>query len=437
MGESTSFLAKNGKQIALVSGILGAIIVTATGIYLYQKVGVKNNTPPPVTAEVTQKSVTALGRIEPLGEIIKVVASPTMAGAKVETLLVSQGDIVKKGDIIAITTDFDSKKAQLETAKQEIKVAQANLAIIQAGAKEGTIKAQESTIERLKAELDGVIATNKAKISRLNAQLSTEKTEKEANIRRLKAEVNNAQSELQRYQELAQEGVISDSNLESKQLTFDTITQSYQEAKASYQKTILTVTQEILEAEALATQQINTLRKQITEAEAKLREIVEIREVDVIQVQTQIDKTITLVKQAEIELDLTTIKAPIDGKIIEIMAREGENIDNASGVVEMANTTQMVAIAEVYESDVSKIKLGQDTSIKSDNNSFKETLKGKIIEISPKIGKKDVLETDPAASVDARVVEVKIAINPEDNDIINQLIYAQIVAEILLEKTNQ
>jgi hypothetical protein len=45
MGGSTSFLAKNGKQIALVSGILGAIIVTATGIYLYQKVAVKNNTP--------------------------------------------------------------------------------------------------------------------------------------------------------------------------------------------------------------------------------------------------------------------------------------------------------------------------------------------------------------------------------------------------------
>ncbi|BAQ64713.1 HlyD family efflux transporter periplasmic adaptor subunit [Geminocystis sp. NIES-3709] len=431
MGESTSFLGKNGKQITIFTSILGAVIVTATGIYIFQQSGVKT-TPPPVTTQITQKSVTALGRIEPLGEIIKVAASPTMSGAKVKTLLVTQGDIVKQGDIIAITTDFETKKAELETAKQEVKVVQANLAIVQAGAKEGTIKSQESTIERLKAELNGVIATDKAKISRLKAQLSAEMTEKKANIQRLKAEVNNAQSELQRYQELAKDGVISESNLDSKQLTFDTTTQSYQEAKASYEKTITTVTEEIREAKALATQRVNTLTKEIAEGEAKLGEIREIRSVDVVQAQSQVDKAIALVKQAEIELDLTTIKAPTDGTIIEILAREGENIDNGIGVVEMANTDQMLAIAEVYESDVSKIKLGQETTIKSDNNSFKETLKGKVIEISPKIGKKDVLETDPAASVDARVVEVKIAINPEDNPIVNQLIYAQIIAEILL-----
>ena len=432
MGESTSFLAKNGKQIAVTSGILGFVIMTTTGLYVFQKVGVKNSPPPPATAKITQKFVTALGRIEPLGEIIKVAPSPTMSGTKVKTLLVKQGDTVKKDDIIAITTGFDSKKAELETAKQEVKVAEANLAIVQAGAKEGAIKAQESTLERLKAELNGVIATDKAKISRLKAQLSAEKAEKEATIQRLKAEVNNAQSELQRYQELAKDGVISQSNLESRQLTFDTATQGYQEAKASYQKTISTVTQEIREAEALANQQVNTLNKQIAEAKARLTEIAEIRVVDVLQARTQIDKTIALVKQAEIELDLTIIKAPTDGTIIEIMAREGESIDNETGVVEMANTTQMLAIAEVYESDVSKINIGQETRIKSDNDSFKETLRGKIIQISPKIGKKDVLETDPAASVDARVVEVKIAINPEDNHIVNKLIYAQIIAEILL-----
>lgn len=432
MGESASFLEKNGKQIAVVSGILGIIMVTFTGIYVYQQAGINTNSPPPETVKVTQKSVTALGRIEPLGDIINVAASPAMAGAKVKTLLVTQGDRVKKGDIIAITTDYDTKKAELETAKEEVKVAQANLAIIQAGAKEGALNAQKSTIERLKVELNGVIDTNKAKIARLNAQLSAEVAERQASIKRLKAEVNNAKSELQRYQQLAVDGVISTSNLESRQLTFDTATQSYEESQASYQKTFTTLTQEIREAEALATQQVNTLKKQITEAEAKLREISEIREVDVIQAQTQIDKAITLVKNREVDLQLTTIKSPIDGKIIDIIAREGENIDNVTGVVEIADTTQMLAVAEVYESDISKLKLGQEVKIKSDNNSFKQTLTGKIIEISPKIGKKDVLETDPAASVDSRVIEVKIAINPEDNDIVNNLIYAQIIAEILL-----
>lgn len=432
MGESTSFLTKNGKKIMIIMGIFIPFMIVFIRFYLLNQLEVKNTKPTSITQLNPLKSVTALGRIEPLGDIINVIASPTMAGAKVKTLLVTQGDIVKKGDIIAITTDYDTKKAELDTAKKEVEVAQANLAIIKAGAKEGTLQAQESTIERLQAELNGIMATSKAKISRLNAQLSAEMSEKKAAIQRLKAEVNNAKSELQRYQELAKDGVISTSNLESRQLTFDTATQSYQESQASYQKTSTTLTQEIREAEALATQQVNTLTKQIAEAEAKLREIQEIREVDVLQAKTQVDKAITVAKNKEIDLELTKIKAPSDGKILEIIAREGENIDNLKGVVEMANTTQMVAIAEVYESDVSKIKLGQETTIKSDNNSFNQTLKGKIIEISPKIGKKDVLETDPAASVDARVIEVKIAINSEDNDIVNNLIYAQIIAEILL-----
>ncbi|BAQ59848.1 heterocyst specific ABC-transporter [Geminocystis sp. NIES-3708] len=413
-------------------GIFIPLMIIFTRFYLFHQLEVKNTKQTSITQINPLKSVTALGRIEPLGDVINVIASPTMAGAKVKTLLVTQGDIVKKGDTIAITTDYDTKKAELETAQKEVEVAQANLAIIQAGAKEGTLEAQESTIERLKAELNGVIATNKARIARLNAQLSAEMSEKKAAIQRLKAEVNNAKSELQRYQELAKDGVISTSNLESRQLTFDTATQSYQESQASYQKTFTTLTQEIREAEALATQQVNTLTKQIAEAEAKLREIQEIRQVDVIQAKTQVDKAITVVKNKEIDLELTKIKAPSDGKILEIIAREGENIDNLKGVVEMANTTQMVAVAEVYESDVSKIKLGQEAKIKSDNDSFNQTLKGKIIEISPKIGKKDVLETDPAASVDARVIEVKIAINPEDNHIVNNLIYAQIIAEISL-----
>jgi len=139
-----------------------------------------------------------------------------------------------------------------------------------------------------------------------------------------------------------------------------------------------------------------------------------------------------MLKQAQIDLDLTQIKAPLDGEILDIKAYSGENIDNVDGVVEIGNTQQMLVIAEVYESDISKVKLGQTAEIRSENNSFKESIKGKIIEISPKIGKKDVLETDPAASVDARVVEVKIAVNPEDNQTVKNLIYSQVIVNILL-----
>jgi HlyD family secretion protein len=139
-----------------------------------------------------------------------------------------------------------------------------------------------------------------------------------------------------------------------------------------------------------------------------------------------------VIKQAEIDLDLTIIKAPIDGTVIDVIAHEGESIDSEDGVVEMGNTGQMQVVAEVYESDISKVKIGQKATIISENNSFPDRITGEVIEISKKIGKKDILETDPAASVDARVVEVKIAVDHQDNALVKNLIYSQVIVEILL-----
>ena len=65
-------------------------------------------------------------------------------------------------------------------------------------------------------------------------------------------------------------------------------------------------------------------------------------------------------------------------------------------------------VAEVYESEINQVKIGQKAIIKSDNNSFTGTLEGTVNKIGLQIGKKDVLDTDPAADVDVRVIEVDI-----------------------------
>lgn len=432
MGATTNIFSKNGRGLAISSAILGTVMLIGTGIYTFRQSNPnsKSITSMPQKAEIT--SVSALGRIEPQGEVINVASSPSMSGAKVKTLFVQEGSEVKQGDLIAITTDYDSQEAELNRAGKEVKVAEANLAIIKAGAKEGEINAQKATIERLNAQLQAQKTIDMAKIARLQAQSVTETQEKRATIERLKAELNNVRSNLQRYQKLADEGAISESELEQRQLAVATANESVAEAQASYQKTVTTLEKEITEAKAQAKQNNQTLAKQIIEAQARLDEIAEVRSVDVAQAQAELEKAIAILKQAQVDLDLTTIKAPIEGEIIDIKAYPGENIDNADGVVEIGNTQQMLVIAEVYESDISKVKLGQTAEIRSENNSFKDSIQGKVIEISRKIGKKDVLEIDPAASIDARVVEVKIAINPEDNHTVKNLIYSQVIVNILL-----
>ena len=74
----------------------------------------------------------------------------------------------------------------------------------------------------------------------------------------------------------------------------------------------------------------------------------------------------------------------------------------------------MEAIAEVYESDIGRIRLGQSATLISENGGFTGKLKASVVRISPQIRQRDVLSTDPTGDADARIVEVRLALNPED-----------------------
>jgi HlyD family secretion protein len=122
----------------------------------------------------------------------------------------------------------------------------------------------------------------------------------------------------------------------------------------------------------------------------------------------------------------------MDGQILKINTYPGEKADDTNGIVEIGKTQQMMVIAEVYESDITQVKIGQKALIKSENNTFSGDLQGTVYQIGLKIGKKDVLNTDPAADVDVRVVEVKILLDPVSSQKVRDLTYAKVTAKILL-----
>jgi HlyD family secretion protein len=74
----------------------------------------------------------------------------------------------------------------------------------------------------------------------------------------------------------------------------------------------------------------------------------------------------------------------------------------------------MYVVSEVYETDIGLVKVGQPVTITSRNGAFTETLTGTVEEIGLQIAKNDVLDDDPAANADARVVEVRVRIDQSD-----------------------
>jgi HlyD family secretion protein len=123
---------------------------------------------------------------------------------------------------------------------------------------------------------------------------------------------------------------------------------------------------------------------------------------------TKVEMARASLKQAEAELELDVVRSPIDGQVLEVYARQGERIAD-DGILEVGRTHEMYAVAEVYETDVQRIRLGQRASVRSP--ALSADLAGTVAKIHPKIGKQDVLATDPAARTDSRVVEVEIRLD--------------------------
>jgi HlyD family secretion protein len=52
--------------------------------------------------------------------------------------------------------------------------------------------------------------------------------------------------------------------------------------------------------------------------------------------------------------------------VLQIHARPGERV-GPEGIVELADTSVMYAVAEVYETDVGRVRIGQRARIRSQN----------------------------------------------------------------------
>ena len=117
------------------------------------------------------------------------------------------------------------------------------------------------------------------------------------------------------------------------------------------------------------------------------------------------------VKTAEAELELSIIRAPIDGEVLKVFTYPGERIGN-DPILKMGNTNDMHVIAEVHETDVGAVRVGQRATITS--TALPEPVTGKVEEIGALIYKNDVLDVDPRSDKDSRIVEVRIKLDKSD-----------------------
>ncbi|MDA0727095.1 MAG: HlyD family efflux transporter periplasmic adaptor subunit [Cyanobacteria bacterium] len=262
--------------------------------------------PPAPVVQPRIESVSALGRLEPAGDVRKLAAPMgSMGGSpRISSLSVQEGDRVKRGQILAT---FDNRPGLL------------------------------------------------ADLAAINARIGT-----------LDRSIAMQRREVSRYREASREGAASMVLLEEKQ------------------------------------DELVTFEGQRREALAEKRGI-------------------------EVDLKDSQLRSPIDGTVLRVYARPGER-PGSDGILSVGASDRMEAIAEVYESDIGRIRLGQSASLISENGGFSGKLKAEVLRISPQIRQRDVLSTDPTGDADARIVEVRLALDPADAKRVQQLSGLKVIA---------
>jgi len=113
-------------------------------------------------------------------------------------------------------------------------------------------------------------------------------------------------------------------------------------------------------------------------------------------------------RRAQIEVERANIRSPIDGQVLRVHTRAGEKV-GADGIVELGETHAMYAVAEVYETDIARVKVGQKARVTS--AALPRELTGTVERIAMKVGRKLIVDDDPAAARDVRVIEVEVKLD--------------------------
>lgn len=135
---------------------------------------------------------------------------------------------------------------------------------------------------------------------------------------------------------------------------------------------------------------------------------------DVAAARADVELARARVTQAEDYYDNTFIRSPVEGVVVKRFMNPGESISYESlyqPVITVTDTTHMTVRAEVDETDIGKIQVGQRAEIHCDAFPGR-TFAGRVVRISGGLGKKNIRTDNPLEKVDTDVLESFVEVKP-------------------------
>lgn len=254
----------------------------------------------------------------------EVIVSPQIQG-RLERLLVREGDVVTNGQLLAVIQP-ETQKADMEFYASGEKSSAAQVEVAEAD-----LKFQESQTSNQVAQAEANLASTEAQAMQSSAELE------------------NARLNFERQENLHKTGVES-------QQSYDQSRTAYDAAKAAF---------EASGKQVKAAQAAVDLAKSNAEQNVARRAAFEASQHQLVAAGAQAER-------AKVQLGYTEIRAPLDAVVDKRAALQGEVVNPAQAVVTLINQDDLWVRADVEETYIDRIHLGDKLQVRLPSGATRE-----------------------------------------------------------------
>jgi HlyD family secretion protein len=369
-------------------------------------------------------TVKANAIVRPIGET-RVVQSKVEGTIK--TILVKENQILKQGEVIAI---LDTEQLLIKKSQLEENINQNKLQILQIYAQNRTlnnqITAEKKVIQRVVTSAKEDLLKNQREYEERKVNTEGELITAQLNIQKQLVDLQKAEADLEfakvdrdRYQQLAEMGVIGNREFEQKQLVVQQTTLTLETVKKAVD--IANIKLKLNKAAinpttAMMNMAQERIAQEIAKGEANIAALNKER-VGLIQrlveIQTQIKQLQKELQQLENQRKNSTIIATSDGIILKLNLRNsGQVVRAGESIAEIVpdDRTSLVIKALIPSAEINKIAVGQKAQLRVDACPYPDygTAKGVVKTISPDAITSPSKDTNTVISPGANYFEATI-----------------------------
>ncbi|MEN8892399.1 HlyD family efflux transporter periplasmic adaptor subunit [Planktotalea arctica] len=312
------------------------------------------------------------------GSDMPIAIAVQKVSAQEEVAVISEGDvlalgrIIPRGDVINVATPSGAGDARIAALNVNVGDTVEPRDIL---AELDNLPQLQSAVRTAQAN----VAVRDAALAQTRASIDASRAEAQASLSKAEAGATETDAELSRVTSLFERGVTTRAEMDRAIASANTATRDVERNIATLSRYAAgsdTVQADIAVAEA-----------NLTAAKAELA-------------------------RAEQDIERGYVRAPTKSTVLQIHAQPGER-PSASGIIDLGDTSQMTIEAEVYQSMIARVTIGDPISASAD--ALPQPLTGVVTAIGLEIGRQSITSDDPAANTDARVVDVIISLDADSS----------------------